>query len=126
MGEKSIESTTIISIISGTIAGCGATVIKQPLERVKWLRQIARADSELNKGTNYWRVMKSIYNAEGIMGPFRGTYAGITRNVPHAALIYTVYPHIKTHLSKHSSCQFSSKLYIKYNLSNYLKLSKSI
>ena len=96
-----------ITLISGTLAGTVATVTKQPLERLKWLRQVARTKSELGSGTNYFRLTQKILTKEGLLGPFRGTYAGITRNVPHAALIYTVFPKVRIQLLKQNPCQFS-------------------
>jgi len=93
MSTPETEPTPIyVTLISGTLAGIGATILKQPLERLKWLRQVSSTRSELGRQINYFKIFKTIISKEGIRGLFRGTLAGISRNVPHSALTYTIYP----------------------------------
>ncbi len=90
-----------MTLISGTVAGVCATVSKQPLERLKWLRQVSETDSYLGHEKNYFRLARTIFSTEGMRGIFRGTMSGIFRNVPHSALVYTFYPKVNHFLVDH-------------------------
>ena len=84
-----------VTLVSGFIAGVTATLSKQPLQRLKWMRQVARSESELGSKTTYFRIVSNIIKNEGAFGLFRGVYATFARNVPHSALAYTFFPRLK-------------------------------
>ncbi|KAJ1445549.1 mitochondrial carrier domain-containing protein [Pelagophyceae sp. CCMP2097] len=77
-----------ITWVSGTVAGLAATFAKQPIQRVKWIRQTA--DGPMR---SYSSIVKETIAAKGWRGFFSGSSAAVLRNVPHSALVYTVYPH---------------------------------
>lgn len=76
-----------ITSVSGSVSGFMATFAKQPIQRVKWMRQI-----DAGAAVPYRDVLRRTLQAEGALGLFRGSLAGITRNVPHSALVYSLYP----------------------------------
>ena len=83
-----------ITLVSGSIAAIGSTFSKQPLDRLKWLRQVSEGKSTFTQ-SSYFHVFRSILSTEGITGLFRGVNAAIFRNVPHAAMIYTAFPIVR-------------------------------
>lgn len=84
-----------VTLVSGFIAGTVATLSKQPLQRLKWMRQVARAESAMGGKTTYLTVVRNIIQTEGALGLFRGVFATFARNVPHSALAYTFFPRFK-------------------------------
>ena len=80
-------SDEMVTSVSGSLAGFAATFAKQPIQRIKWIRQI---DSGV--GLPYHAVLRRTIQTSGIHGLFRGSVAGIMRNMPHSALVYTIYP----------------------------------
>jgi len=73
--------------ISGAVSGWAATISKQPIQRLKWIRQISSGPVQ-----PYNEVLRQSLQADGVTGLFRGSTAAICRNVPHSALVYTIYP----------------------------------
>ena len=92
---------TYVTLVSGSIAAIGSTFSKQPLDRLKWLRQVSEGKSSMTNAS-YIKVMRSILVNEGITGLFRGVSAAISRNIPHAALVYTFFPKIRDELTLHA------------------------
>ena len=76
-----------ITSISGSISGFAATFAKQPIQRIKWIRQV-----DSGAAIPYNEVLRSTLRTDGPLGLFRGSVAAIMRNVPHSALVYTIYP----------------------------------
>lgn len=76
-----------ITSISGSVSGFAATFAKQPIQRIKWIRQVDAGPS-----VPYMELVYRTVRADGMLGLFRGSVAGIMRNVPHSALVYTIYP----------------------------------
>ena len=87
-----------ITLISGSIAAIGSTFSKQPLDRLKWLRQVSEGESTITQ-SSYFRVLRSIVSTEGVFGLFRGVTAAVLRNIPHAALMYTAFPKVRRRIS---------------------------
>ncbi|KAL1519810.1 hypothetical protein AB1Y20_023317 [Prymnesium parvum] len=81
-----LPDSTITSI-SGSISGFAATFAKQPLQRIKWIRQI-----DSGRCVPYSELVSSTIRRDGLLGLFRGSTAGIIRNVPHSMLVYSIYP----------------------------------
>ena len=80
-------SDSQITSISGSIPGFAATFAKQPIQRIKWIRQV-NSGAVVPYNELFWKTIQ----ADGVTGLFRGSVAGIMRNVPHSALVYTIYP----------------------------------
>ena len=83
-------SDATITSISGSISGFAATFAKQPIQRLKWIRQV---DSGM--AVPYNVLLRRTIQEDGVLGLFRGSVAGIMRNVPHSALVYTIYPNME-------------------------------
>ena len=79
-----------ITSISGAVSGFTATVAKQPVQRLKWIRQV-----DAGPAVPYNQVLQRQLAADGFFGLFRGSTAAIARNVPHSALVYTIFPHFE-------------------------------
>ena len=79
-----------ITSISGAVSGFTATVAKQPVQRLKWIRQV-----DAGPAVPYNQVLQRQLAADGFFGLFRGSTAAIARNVPHSALVYTIYPQME-------------------------------
>ena len=86
-----------VTLVSGSIAAIGSTFSKQPLDRLKWLRQVSEGQSTITQ-SSYFRVFRSILSNEGFFGLFRGVSAAIFRNVPHAAIMYTAFPNVRSQI----------------------------
>ena len=43
----------------------------------------------------YGTVLRRTLESDGVLGLFRGSLAAISRNVPHSALVYTIFPHFE-------------------------------
>lgn len=94
MSTSKPATPTYVTLVSGSIAAIGSTFSKQPLDRLKWLRQVSEGNSNITQ-SSYWNVFRSILQSEGIPGLFKGVSAAISRNIPHAALVYTIFPKIR-------------------------------
>ncbi len=80
-------SDAAITSFSGAVSGFAATFAKQPIQRLKWIRQV-----DSGPPVPYNQLLRNTLQSDGVLGLFRGSLAGIMRNVPHSALVYTVYP----------------------------------
>eukprot|EP00308_Calcidiscus_leptoporus_P025550 CAMPEP_0119375800 /NCGR_PEP_ID=MMETSP1334-20130426/36621_1 /TAXON_ID=127549 /ORGANISM="Calcidiscus leptoporus, Strain RCC1130" /LENGTH=314 /DNA_ID=CAMNT_0007394191 /DNA_START=130 /DNA_END=1074 /DNA_ORIENTATION=+ len=76
-----------ITSISGAVSGFTATLSKQPIQRLKWIRQV-----DAGKPLPYSTVLRQSVERGGILSLFRGSGAAICRNVPHSAIVYSIYP----------------------------------
>ena len=94
-------NNTYITIISGSIAGTVATFAKQPISRIKWLRQIPSKGSMASKD-NILKLSINISKTEGIIGFWRGSVASVLRNIPHSIIVYTLYPKYYRALKEHN------------------------
>ena len=79
-----------LTSISGSVSGFIATFAKQPLQRIKWIRQV-----DAGVPVPYVEVLRKTVQVDGPLGLFRGSVAGVMRNVPHSTLVYTAYPHFE-------------------------------
>lgn len=80
-------SDSQITWISGTTAGLVATFAKQPIQRVKWIKQTSDATR------SYGSIARDTLRSHGWRGFFSGSLAAVCRNVPHSVLVYSIYPH---------------------------------
>mmetsp|Transcript_17973 Transcript_17973/g.54973 ORF Transcript_17973/g.54973 Transcript_17973/m.54973 type:complete len:324 (-) Transcript_17973:399-1370(-) len=80
---------TTITAVSGAVSGALATIAKQPVQRIKWIRQV---DFDAS-GKSYKNIIGKTLKQDGILGFFRGSLGSIVRNVPHSMLVYSIYPH---------------------------------
>lgn len=100
--DKTQIESSWITIISGSIAGSLATIVKQPLSRIKWLKQVSEYHTIVQEAS-IPKIAKHIVKSEGaIRGLWRGTFSAIARNVPHSILIFSLYPIFRQTLSKSS------------------------
>lgn len=76
-----------VTMISGSISGAVATLARQPIQRLKWIRQV-----DPGQPVPYGTVLRRTVQEGGVLGLFRGSTAGIVRNIPHSSLVYTIYP----------------------------------
>ena len=76
--------------VSGALSGFAATYAKQPVQRLKWIRQV-----DAGAPVPYGTVLRRTLESDGVLGLFRGSLAAISRNVPHSALVYTIFPHFE-------------------------------
>ena len=90
--REGLLSDTNITVISGAVSGCVATIAKQPIQRIKWIRQVSLDSSEA-ASAHYGSIVRSTVAKDGFLGFFRGSAGSILRNVPHSALVYSMYPH---------------------------------
>ncbi|KAJ8598850.1 hypothetical protein CTAYLR_010445 [Chrysophaeum taylorii] len=86
MAHHELSDATITSI-SGTVAGLMATFAKQPIQRVKWIRQTSPVEQP------YSVIFRETLQRYGWRGFFGGSLAAICRNVPHSVIVYSLYPH---------------------------------
>jgi hypothetical protein len=86
-----MNNNTLITTISGSMSGFAATFAKQPIQRIKWIRQV-------HEGTSlpYKHIITETIAKLGGRGFFAGSMAAIYRNVPHSMLAYTFYPKAET------------------------------
>ena len=77
-----------ITWLSGTVAGLVATFAKQPIQRAKWIKQ-----TESHGSRSFRSIVSETMMTHGWRGFFSGSVAAICRNVPHSALVYSLYPH---------------------------------
>jgi len=89
---KETTVSTAVTMISGTLAATCASTCKQPLVRLKWIRQVSE---QRGKQATYTSLARLMVTSEGIRGLWRGTWVSICRNVPHAALTYSLYPKLE-------------------------------
>lgn len=73
--------------VSGAVSGFAATVAKQPIQRLKWIRQV-----DAGKPVPYGTVLRQTVQSGGVLSLFRGSTAAICRNVPHSAIVYSLFP----------------------------------
>mmetsp|Transcript_88288 Transcript_88288/g.252523 ORF Transcript_88288/g.252523 Transcript_88288/m.252523 type:complete len:113 (+) Transcript_88288:430-768(+) len=86
---------TEITSVSGSVSGAAATFAKQPIQRMKWIRQVNEKAS-----VPYRTIISDTLAKRGVIGLFSGSMAGIYRNVPHSAIVYTVFPHCDNFVAK--------------------------
>jgi solute carrier family 25 protein 42 len=86
-----MNSDTLITTISGSASGFAATFAKQPIQRIKWIRQVHEGPA-----IPYRNIFRDTYANIGLRGFFNGSMAAIYRNVPHSTLAYTIYPKAET------------------------------
>ena len=84
--ERQITSAEITTI-SGVLSGFTATLSKQPIQRLKWIRQV-----DAGTPLPYAMVLRQSIERGGAASLFRGSGAAICRNVPHSAIVYSLYP----------------------------------
>mmetsp|Transcript_48083 Transcript_48083/g.61623 ORF Transcript_48083/g.61623 Transcript_48083/m.61623 type:complete len:319 (-) Transcript_48083:223-1179(-) len=82
-----IDNNIAITTVSGSISGFAATIAKQPIQRIKWIRQVHEGPS-----IPYKQIVKNTVDTLGTRGFFAGSMASIYRNVPHSMLAFSVYP----------------------------------
>ena len=85
-GDRWLSNSQITSC-SGTVSGFAATLAKQPIQRVKWIRQTSETTRP------YVTIARETLAKQGYRGFFAGSAAAVYRNVPHSVLVYTLYPH---------------------------------
>ena len=73
--------------VSGAVSGFAATVAKQPIQRLKWIRQV-----DAGKPVPYGTVLRQTVQSGGVLSLFQGSTAAICRNVPHSAIVYSLFP----------------------------------
>mmetsp|Transcript_20466 Transcript_20466/g.59779 ORF Transcript_20466/g.59779 Transcript_20466/m.59779 type:complete len:317 (+) Transcript_20466:30-980(+) len=79
---------TEITTVSGAVSGVAATFAKQPIQRMKWIRQVHEGQP-----IPYSRIAQETMAKQGLRGFFAGSMAAIYRNVPHSIMAYSLYPH---------------------------------
>jgi len=97
---KETTVSTAVTMISGTLAATCASTCKQPLVRLKWIRQVSE---QRGKHATYTSLVRLTVTHEGIQGLWRGTWVSICRNVPHAALTYSLYPKLERRIGHYLS-----------------------
>ena len=60
------------------------------MQRLKWIRQV-----DPGAPVPYATVLRRTLERDGVLGLFRGSLAAISRNVPHSAIVYTIFPHFE-------------------------------
>ena len=93
-----------ITSISGSVSGFAATFAKQPIQRLKWIRQV-----DSGTAVPYNELLRRTIREDGVLGLFRGSVAGIMRNVPHSALVYTIYPQMEAVVLRWQQQQLSHR-----------------
>eukprot|EP01084_Bolivina_argentea_P214072 363479_1 len=85
-------SETFTTIVSGSIAAITATYAKQPISRVKFLKQVSDSATKVDSISLY-RLYADMIKSEGLfLGLFRGSSSACFRNIPHAMMTFTFYP----------------------------------
>eukprot|EP00967_Tisochrysis_lutea_P091849 scaffold132189_cov41-Tisochrysis_lutea.AAC.4 len=74
-----------VTMISGSISGALATLARQPIQRLKWIRQVGPVEP-----VPYAVVLQRTLAEGGVLALFRGSTAGIFRNIPHSSIVYTM------------------------------------
>ena len=95
-----------ITLISGSIAATAATLAKQPIARVKFLKQVSESATKVEQ-ISLWRLYGDIIKNEGIfIGLFRGSFSACFRNIPHSMITYTLYPKYNKLLNKYGLFEY--------------------
>ena len=95
-GQSSSNSNNLepvwITLISGSIAATAATFAKQPIARVKFLKQVSESTTQIEQ-ISLFKLYGNLIKQEGILiGLFRGSTSACFRNIPHSMLTYSLYP----------------------------------
>ena len=85
--RKQLLTNAQITWCSGTVSGFCATFAKQPIQRVKWIRQTS------SEPVAYATIASRTLQTQGLRGFMSGSAAAVYRNVPHSVLVYSLYPH---------------------------------
>ena len=85
--RKQLLTNAQITWCSGTVSGFCATFAKQPIQRVKWIRQTS------SEPVAYSTIASRTLQTQGLSGFMAGSAAAVYRNVPHSVLVYSLYPH---------------------------------
>jgi len=88
-----VVASPLVTLVSGSVAATCATISKQPLLRIKWIRQVNELKGQQ---VGYVTQLRCIAVREGFFGLWRGTGVSIFRNIPHASLVYTLYPQFES------------------------------
>eukprot|EP01084_Bolivina_argentea_P107524 192255_1 len=81
-----------ITLVSGSIAATTATFAKQPIARVKFLKQVSESNTKVEQ-LSLLKLYRTIIRNEGLfIGLYRGSTAACFRNIPHSMITYTLYP----------------------------------
>ena len=81
------DINTAITTASGALSGFAATFAKQPIQRVKWIRQVGEG-----RPIPYRTILTDTLHKLGFRGFFNGSMAAVYRNVPHSTISFTLYP----------------------------------
>jgi hypothetical protein len=82
------DTNTAITTASGAVSGFAATFAKQPIQRVKWIRQVGEGGCPIP----YRTILSDTVHKLGFRGFFNGSMAAVYRNVPHSTISFTLYP----------------------------------
>ncbi|KAJ3119827.1 hypothetical protein HK098_005105 [Nowakowskiella sp. JEL0407] len=87
-------TNAIVHLISGALSETISAVFWTPMEVIK-----ARLQTS-NSSVSTASMIRSIYNAEGIAGFYRGYFLGIAVYVPHSIVFFIVFEQLKMLFSK--------------------------
>ena len=82
--RKQLLTNAQITWCSGTVSGFCATFAKQPIQRVKWIRQTS------SEPVAYATIARRTLQTQGLRGFMSGSAAAVYRNVPHSVLVLSL------------------------------------
>lgn len=81
-----------LTILSGSVAASTATFAKQPIARVKFLRQVSESATAVDR-EGIMTLYSTLIREEGFFkGLYRGSTSACLRNIPHSIIVYTLFP----------------------------------
>jgi len=81
-----------LTLLSGSIAATTATFAKQPIARVKFLRQVSESATTVDQ-TRLLNIYSNLIKDEGFFRAlYRGSTSACLRNIPHSIIVYTLFP----------------------------------
>ena len=89
-----------VTLVSGSIAATTATFAKQPIARVKFLKQVSEYATKMEQISLYQLYGDIVKNEGFFKGLFRGSFSACFRNIPHSMMTYTFYPKYRRLLNK--------------------------
>ncbi|TPX30153.1 hypothetical protein SmJEL517_g06219 [Synchytrium microbalum] len=90
-----VVSEVCIQLVAGGVAGAASRTVVSPLERTKILFQVQVTNGLSTSYSGITSTLRQIYNAEGLMGFFRGNGTNVIRMVPYSAIQFGTFEYLR-------------------------------
>jgi len=83
---KRKKKDTFVGLLSGSAAGCTATLCTYPMDLIR-----TRIAGIHNEETSFWKVFNKIRTTEGFQGYYRGLTLTLMNVLPYSGICFSVY-----------------------------------